>query len=107
MPGRSRALKAEVLASLLFAAAGCAPDAVRSDDASDAWVTRVGKACSPNRIGHAMVDARFRTDGMFLDLTSRVYHKRISWQQYASAVNSHAYGDNDAALRCIRDNLPQ
>jgi hypothetical protein len=26
---------------------------------------------------------------------------------FAAAVNTHAYGDNDAALRCIRDNLPQ
>lgn len=104
---RGRALQGAILGAMLLAAAGCAPDAVKRDDAFDAWVTRVGKACYPKRIGHALVDERLSKDGMFLDLTSRLYHKRIGWPQYASAVNSHAYGDNDAALRCIRENLPQ
>jgi hypothetical protein len=101
------AVRRAMLGALLVAAAGCAPDAVRRDDAFDAWVTRVGKACYPKRIGHAMVDERLGKDGMFLDLTSRVYHKQISWQQYASSVDTRAPGDNEAALRCIRENLPQ
>jgi hypothetical protein len=105
-PG-ARALAGPVPGVLLLAAAGCAPDAWKKDDAFDAWVDHVGRACYPNRIGHALVDVRLRNDAMFLDTTSRLYYKKIPYQQYETAVNTVAYGDNTRALNCIRDNLPK
>lgn len=103
----AQAMKGTILGMLLLAAAGCAPDAWTPDSGFDAWTEHVGRVCYPNRIGLALVDQQFRRNDLFLDLTSRVYFKKITWEQYASAVNDAAYGDNDGALRCIRDNLPK
>jgi hypothetical protein len=103
----ARVLAGTMLGMLLPDVAGCAPDAWKKDDAFDAWVDHVGRACYPNRIGHALVDVRLRNDATFLDMTSRLYYKKITYQQYETVVNTVAYGDNTRALNCIRDNLPK
>jgi len=100
-------LRGTILGALLLAASGCAPDAWNPSSGFDGWIDHIGRACYPNRIGLALVDEQLRWNAGFLDMTSRLYFKKMSFDAYASAVNSAFYGNNAGALDCIRDNLPK
>jgi hypothetical protein len=47
------------------------------------------------------------SDPFFVNQTSRLYHKVISPQEYATQVNAFFPGNNAAALDCIVERLPQ
>lgn len=102
-----RALMRQVLPILLAAATGaaCAPDSIRSDPVFDAWTYRVGKECYPHSIGSVQVYDLLR-EAAFLDLTSRLYHKRIDAKEYVGWVNTFYPGNNHAAIDCILSKLP-
>jgi hypothetical protein len=87
-------------------AAACAPDSVRRDPAFDGWTYRVGKECYPHSIGSVQVWDLMR-EAAFLDLTSRLYHRRIDAKEYVGYVNTFYPGDNRKALDCILSRLPR
>jgi len=90
---------------IALAVTACAPDAWRSDPGFDGWTNRITQECYPRSIGGAQFTALFNQPS-FLDLTSRLYFRRIDVQQYTDSVNSFYPGDNKVALDCIVSKLP-
>jgi hypothetical protein len=101
---RARAL-AWLLAALALTTA-CAPDAWRSDPGFDRWTDRVAQECYPRSIGGVQLSTLFNQSA-FLDLTSRLYFRRIEVRQYTDSVDGFYPGDNRAAIECIVSRLPQ
>jgi len=91
---------------LVAAVTACAPDSVRRDPAFDAWTYRVGKECYPHPIGSAQVWDLMR-EAAFLDLTSRLYHRKIDAKEFTGWVNTFYPGNNKAAIDCIVARLPK
>src|SRR5271169_6666709 len=91
MPRRAVGVSVLVLA-LGMLLAGCAPDAVRSVDATgyNAFIRTIGTACRPLLSGDKDVGEMIRLENggndngydYFLDVTSKLYYNRISPAAY-------------------------
>jgi len=105
-----------VLAALI---AGCAPDAVRSIDATgyNGFLRKITAVCQPMLIGDRDVGEMLRLEGggsndggydFFLDITSKLYYNRISPAAYRENLTGFfgAGTSNNAAFTCILNNLP-
>ena len=100
-----------------IALAGCAPDSVRSVEATgfNAYIQKIGQACQPLLIGDADVGEWIRMNQMgndnytyFFDVTSKLYYNRLTPDGYRQAVVGF-FGpgsSNDRAFDCIFRNLP-
>jgi len=108
--GFAAALTAMVLA-------GCAPDSVRSVEATgfNAYIQKLGQVCQPLLIGDADVGEWIRMNTMgndnytyFFDVTSKLYYKRLTPDGYRQAVVGFfgAGSSNDRSFDCIFRNLP-
>jgi hypothetical protein len=98
--------------------AGCAPDAVRSVDATgyNAFIRKIGTVCRPLLIGDKDVGEMIRLENagndngydFFLDVTSKLYYNRISPAAYRENLTGF-FGPgtpNEASFACILNNLP-
>jgi hypothetical protein len=113
--GRAKALSALALSTLL---AACAPDAVRSVDATgyNAFIRTIGTTCRPLMIGDRDISEMIRLqnagndDGYdyFLDVSSKLYYNRISPTAYREDLTGFfgAGTSNEASFACILNNLP-
>ncbi|WP_439687913.1 Lipoprotein [Cupriavidus oxalaticus] len=110
-----RAAVAAAASVVLLAA--CAPDAVRSRQATDfnAYLDSLKTACPNMVVGTNNISEWLRTSGSrsdddyvyWLDQTSRLYYQRISAQQYRDSVSAALGGRSDSpALDCIVRHLP-
>jgi hypothetical protein len=98
--------------------AGCAPDAVRSVDATgyNGFIRTIGTACRPLQIGDRDVSEMIRLQNggndngydYFLDVTSKLYYNRISPAAYRENLTGFfgAGTSNEASFACILNNLP-
>jgi hypothetical protein len=98
--------------------AGCAPDAVRTVDATgfNAYLDHLRTACPNLRIGANDISAWLRTSAStndddyvyWLDQTSRLYYRRITAAQYRSSVLGGLGGNwsDGPAVDCIVRQLP-
>nr|WP_116332219.1 hypothetical protein [Cupriavidus taiwanensis] len=114
----SRPLRAAGAAAASIALlAACAPDAVRSRQATDfnAYLDSLPAACPNLMVGTNNISEWLRTSGSrsdddyvyWLDQTSRLYYQRISAQQYRDSVSAALGGRSDSpALDCIVRHLP-
>ena len=95
---------------------GCAPDSVRSYAATgfNGYLNSLKTACPNLRIGASDVGLWLDYNGVndnydyWLDMTSKLYYRRISSDEYRSAVSAQL-GDstaNAASFDCIIRNLP-
>jgi hypothetical protein len=112
-----RARTFAIAAFAALAVAACAPDAVRSIDATgfNAYMKKLGDACRPLLIGDADVSEWIRQDAMgndnytyFVDVTSKLYYNRLTPQGYRQAVVGF-FGpgsSDDRSFECIFHNLP-
>ncbi|MEP6941318.1 MAG: hypothetical protein ABI981_00170 [Betaproteobacteria bacterium] len=107
---------AVVLASVLFATA-CAPDAVRSNQATgfNAYLKQLPSSCRRLQIGSEDLTQQILANDMgndnynyFINVTSRLYYNRISEASYRQALVGFfgAGTGNDAAFDCIFRTLP-
>jgi len=106
------------LAAMLAAAvAGCAPDSVRSVDATgfNAYLAKLGQVCQPLLIGSADVGEWIRMNTVgndnydyFVDATSKLYYNRLTPESYRQAVVGFLGSGkvDDRAFDCIFRNLP-
>jgi hypothetical protein len=114
-----RAVTLSVLVLALGALlAGCAPDAVRSVDATgyNAFIRKIGAVCRPLLIGDKDVGEMIRLENggndngydYFLDVTSKLYYNRMSPAAYRENLTGFfgAGTPNDASFACILNNLP-
>jgi hypothetical protein len=98
--------------------AGCAPDAVRSVDATgyNGFIRKIGTVCRPLQIGDKDVSEMIRLENggndngydYFLDVTSKLYYNRISPAAYRENLTAF-FGPgtpNEASFACILNNLP-
>jgi len=106
-----------VAATLAVAVAGCAPDAVRSVDATgfNGYMKKLGQVCQPLLIGSADVGEWIRMNDMsvnnynyFVDVTSKLYYNRLTQEGYRQAVVGFLGpgSSNDRSFDCIFRNLP-
>ena len=106
-----------VAATLAMVAAGCAPDAVRSAQATgfNAYMKKIGQVCQPLQIGSADVGEWIRMNDMsvnnynyFVDVTSKLYYNRLTQEGYRQAVVGFLGpgSSNDRSFDCIFRNLP-
>jgi hypothetical protein len=99
--------------------AGCAPDSVKSVDATgfNGFIRQIRNGCQPLLIGNKDVGEMLRLEGansndggydLFLDATSRLYYNRISPVEYRQTLTGFfgAGTTNDASFACILNNLP-
>jgi hypothetical protein len=110
----SNALAAALVGWLL---AACAPDSIRSVEATgfNAYMQKLGQVCQPMLIGDADVGEWIRRNEMgndnytyFFDLTSKLYYNRLTPDGYRQAVVGF-FGpgsSNDRSFDCIFRNLP-
>src|SRR5271167_307282 len=118
MPYRKFASSISALA-LGILIAGCAPDAVRSVDATgyNGFIRKIAAVCQPLLIGDKDVGEMLRLEGgnsndggydFFLDITSKLYYNRISPAAYRENLTGFfgAGTSNNAAFTCILNNLP-
>ena len=94
------------VAAAALALAACAPDSFRHSPTFDAFLRQISRECHPRTIGNMQV-GNVATDPFFLNQTSRLYHKVIGPQDYASSINAFFPGNNRAAIDCIMERLPQ
>jgi len=97
--------------------AGCAPDAVRSVDATgfNGFLRQIGTVCRPLQIGDQDIGEMLRFGGAgtdsynyFLDVTSKLYYNRIPPVEYRQSLTGF-FGSgtaNGASFDCILNNLP-
>jgi len=116
--GRPFAGLASILAlAILQAVAGCAPDAVRSVEATgfNAYIKKLGQVCQPLIIGSADVGEWIRMNSMsvdnynyFIDATSKLYYNRLTLAGYRQAVAGFLGpgSSNERSFDCIISNLP-
>jgi hypothetical protein len=110
-----------VRAALLLAAAtfavGCAPDSVRSVQATgfNAYIKQLPTSCRPLQIGNQDLGEQILSDDMtnndysyFLDVTSKLYYNRMSPASYRQALVGFfgAGTPNDKSFDCIFRTLP-
>jgi hypothetical protein len=104
-------------ATLAVAIAGCAPDTVRSAEATgfNAYMKKLGQVCQPLLIGGADVGEWIRMNDMsvnnynyFVDVTSKLYYNRLTQESYRQAVVGFLGpgSSNDRSFDCIFRNLP-
>jgi hypothetical protein len=104
-----------VLGTML--ATGCAPDSVRSVQATgfNAYIKQLPTSCKPLLIGSEdlgqqiiMSDMGNNDYNYFLDVTSKLYYNRMSQQSYRQAVVGFfgAGTYNEASFNCIFRTLP-
>lgn len=122
-PGDSAAPRGAVTLSMLALVlgallAGCAPDAVRSVDATgyNAFIRKIGTGCRPLVIGDKDVSEMIRLQNggndngydYFLDVTSKLYYNRMTPAAYRENLTGFfgAGTANDASFACILNNLP-
>jgi hypothetical protein len=99
--------------------AGCAPDSVRSVDATgfNGFIRKIAAVCHPLQIGDKDIGEMLRLEGgssndggydNFLDATSKLYYNRISPTVYRQSLTGFfgAGTSNDASFACILNNLP-
>jgi hypothetical protein len=97
--------------------AGCAPDAVRSVEATgyNGFLRKIGAVCRPLQIGDQDLGDMLRRGGngtndydFFLNVTSRLYYNRISPVEYRQTLTGFfgAGTTNNASFDCILSNLP-
>ena len=99
--------------------ASCAPDAVRSVDATgfNGFIRKIATVCHPLQIGDKDIGEMLRLEGgnsndggydNFLDATSKLYYNRISPVGYRQSLTGFfgAGTSNDASFACILNNLP-
>jgi len=97
--------------------AGCAPDSVRSVQATgfNGWFKSLPTVCKPLIVGSADMGPRIMNNDMgdndyayFMDNTSRLYYNRLSPASYRQAIEGimgpGSY--NDASFACIVRSLP-
>jgi hypothetical protein len=111
----TRSVVALALGALL---AGCAPDAVRSIDATgyNGFIRKIGTVCRPMLIGDKDVSEMIRLENAgndngydyFLDITSKLYYNRISPAAFRENLTGFfgAGTYNEASFACILNNLP-
>ena len=118
--GEVRRRPARILLATLptaIALASCAPDSVRSVEATgfNAYMQKLGQVCQPLLIGDADVGEWIRTNAMgndnytyFFDVTSKLYYNRLTPAGYRQAVVGFfgAGSSNDRSFDCIFRNLP-
>ncbi|MEJ2175748.1 MAG: hypothetical protein P8Y76_12785 [bacterium] len=103
---RSRPLLACFACATALVAA-CAPDAMDSSPAYDAFLTRLQQACVGQKIGSARVDdliedSQTSRGGFFVDQTSRLYFGTTSPQDYATGVSAFLNGwPSDPGVQCV------
>ena len=117
---RHRLLAFGRVTTLLASAAlavGCAPDSVRSVQATgfNAYVKQLATSCKPLQIGSQDLTEQIMMNDMgnndynyFLDVTSKLYYNRMSQASYRQAlVGFFGAGTyNDASFDCIFRTLP-
>jgi hypothetical protein len=99
--------------------AGCAPDSVRSVDATgfNGFIRKIAAVCHPLQIGDKDIGEMLRLEGgssndggydNFLDATSKLYYNRISPTVYRQSLTGFfgAGTSNEASFACILNNLP-
>jgi hypothetical protein len=102
---------------LSAAITACAPDAVRSTQATgfNAYIKKLGEVCQPLLIGNADVGEWIRMNSMgvdnytyFIDVTSKLYYNRLSPASYRQAVTGFLGpgSSNERSFDCIIGNLP-
>jgi hypothetical protein len=95
------------------ALAGCgqnlvAPDSLVEGQGEAAFVDRIVKHCGNYTLGSRTVSyvVNFGDDDIFLDVTSKLYHGRISRSAFADDVNgNYLAGNNGPAIDCIFSQL--
>lgn len=114
---RPPALSALAVVLVSTALGGCAPDSVRSVEATgfNAYIQKLGQVCQPLLIGDADVGEWIRMNTMgndnytyFFDVTSKLYYKRLTPDEYRQAVVGFLGpgSSNDRSFDCIFRNLP-
>jgi hypothetical protein len=109
--------RATVLLACATFAAGCAPDSVRSVQATgfNAYVKQLPTSCKRLQIGSQDLTEQITMNDMgnndynyFLDATSKLYYNRMSQDSYRQAlVGFFGAGTyNDASFDCIFRTLP-
>jgi hypothetical protein len=109
-------ISALALAALASMAA-CAPDAVRNAQATgfNGYINTLKTACPNIQIGASNVGLWLQYGGgttndydYWLDMTSRLYYRRVSPAEYRSAVGAQLGPgtSNDRAFDCIIGQLP-
>jgi hypothetical protein len=116
-PGRRYARVALCVSAAVLAAAACAPDSVRSVQATgfNGYMQKIAQVCQPMQIGRANVGEWMRMNAMgnddytyFVDVTSKLYYNRLTQDGYRQAVVGF-FGPgstNDRAFDCMFRNLP-
>jgi hypothetical protein len=115
--GRLHAWVALAALAAALAATACAPDSVRSVQATgfNAYMNKLGQVCQPMQIGSADVGEWMRMNEMsndnytyFVDVTSKLYYNRLTQAGYRQAVVGFfgTGSGNDRAFDCIFRNLP-
>ena len=100
-----------ILCSTVLVAA-CAPDALKSDPAYDAFLDRIQKDCYSARIGVVTVGDLLKNSGAsdavyFIDETSRLYAGQITRQSWTSAITAFLNGrESDPGVQCVLNHLP-
>jgi hypothetical protein len=105
-----------LLASAIFGV-GCAPDSVRSVQATgfNAYIKQLPTSCRPLQIGNQDLTEQIMMNDMgnndynyFLDVTSKLYYNRISQASYRQALVGFfgAGTSNDKSFECIFRTLP-
>ena len=110
------ALTAGCCAALALVA-GCAPDAMRNYQATgfNGYLNSLKTACPNLQIGANDIGLWLQYGGVtdnynyWLDMTSRLYYRRIGAEEYRSAVAAQlgAGSSNAGAFDCIIRNLPE
>jgi hypothetical protein len=108
---------AAILLASAILAVGCAPDSVRSVQATgfNAYMKQLPTACRPLIIGSQDIGNQIMMNDMgdndynyFVDVTSRLYYNRISPDSYRQALVGFfgAGTPNDRSFDCIFRTLP-
>jgi len=108
---RSRASRCFLTALLPLTLAACAPDAWKPDSPFDAFLGEVRNTCWNKQVGRTTIDVLmptlYQVDDYFMDITSRLYHGRISEASYLSALAGFYDAQPDSpGVRCILGLLP-
>ena len=101
----------------VVAGGGCAPDAIRSNQATgfNGYLKQLAVACEPLIIGSENIgdDIRMNNNGAdnyayFLDVTSKLYYNRLTPAGYRQAVVGFlgAGAQSDRSIDCIVRTLP-
>jgi hypothetical protein len=106
-----------IAAALAVAAlGGCAPDAMRNYQATgfNGYLDTLKRACPNMRIGSNDIGQWLQYGGgtdnysYWLDMTSRMYYRRITVAEYRTSVAAQLGGGpaDAGAFACIIENLP-